>query len=104
MNVTFGEVATFNCSGYGKSLNWTVDGIDVYQMTTEMIELLGISTVTMKEIYDPPEIYTFDSFVSITANCLSNRTIQCIIHDCYSLFQVTSSGFLHVEGIMSLAW
>ena len=99
MNVTFGEVATFNCSGSGERLNWTVDGVDVHQMTTEMIELLGISVVTMKEIFPFPDIYTFESFMNITANCLSNRTVQCIMYGCSSSFQITSSGFLQVEGI-----
>ena len=98
MNVTVGEVATFNCSGSGISLNWTVDGVDVHQMTNEMIEVLGISVVTMKEILLSPNVYTFKSFVNITANCLSNRTVQCIIHSCYSWFYLTSGGFLQVEG------
>ena len=104
MNVTLGEAATFNCSGIGDSLNWTVDGVDVHQMTTEMIEALGISVVTMKEIFPIFDMYTFKSFVNITANCISNRTVQCIIHSsCYYLSYVTSSGFLQVEGtIMSL--
>ena len=102
MNVTLGEVATFNCSGVGRNLNWTVDGVDVHQMTTEMIEVLGISVVTMKEMFPFPD-YTFNSFVNITANCLSNRTVRCIIYSCYSSVYVTSSGFLQVEGtIMSL--
>ena len=104
MNATLGEAATFNCSGVGRSLNWTVDGVDVHQMTTEMIEASGISVVTMKEIFPFLDMYTFKSFVNITANCLSNRTVQCIIHSsCYYLSYVTSSGVLQVEGtIMSL--
>ena len=99
MNVAVGELATFNCSGIGDSLNWTVDGVDVHQMTTEMIEVMGISVVTMKEIFPLLGIYTFNSFVNITANCLSNRTVQCIIHSCPSSFHA-SSGFLQVEGII----
>ena len=98
MNATLGEAATFNCSGVGRSLNWTVDGVDVHQMTTEMIEVLGISVVTMKEMFPFPD-YTFNSFVNITANCLSNRTVQCIIHSCPPSFHA-SSGFLQVEGII----
>ena len=98
MNVAVGELATFNCSGIGDSLNWTVDGVDVHQMTTEMIEVMGISVVTMKEIFPLLGIYTFNSYVNITANCLSNRTVQCIIHSCPSSFHALS-GLLQVEGI-----
>ena len=102
MNVTFGEVATFDCSGIGDSLNWTVDGVDVHQMTTEMIELLGIKILTTKE----PFIfylnrYIFQSTVNITANCFTNYTsVKCIVRGCW--YQVSSSGgVLQVEGTLT---
>ena len=101
MNVTFGEVATFDCSGIGDSLNWTVDGVDVHQMTTEMIELLGIKILTTKEPFIfYPNRYIFQSTVNITANCFSNYSVKCIVRGCW--YQVSSSGFLQVEGLANV--
>ena len=102
MNVTFGEIATFNCSGIGDSLNWTVDGVYVNQMTNEMIELLGIKILTTEEPFNNifyPSRYIFQSTVNITANCFSNN-VKCIVRGCW--YQVSSSGFLQVEGLANV--
>ena len=102
MNVTFGEVATFDCSGIGESLNWTVDGVYVHQMTNEMIKLLGIKILTTEEPFEIlyPNRYIFQSTVNITANCFTNYTsVKCIVRSCW--YQVSSSGVLQVEGTLT---
>ena len=101
MNVTFGEVATFDCSGIGDSLNWTVDGVYVRQMTNEMIELLGIKIFTTEEpFFIYPDRYIFQSTMNITANCFSNYTkVECIVRGCW--YQESSSGVLQVEGTLT---
>ena len=98
VNATFGETATFHCSGYGYIMTWLIDGTDVLLMSPEMINFRGIEVSTMKEpIYFYYLTYTYQSSIKMTANCINNfTTVQCRVSTCE--YQVTSSASLQVEG------
>ena len=80
---------------------WTIDGTDVKSMSPEMIELRGVEVNTIKYYYYSCAgvIYTYQSWLNMTANCINNFTaIQCVMSSDVIGYQVTSSGFLLVQG------
>ena len=101
INATFGETATFYCSGHGHNVTWMIDGTDVKLMSPEMIKLRGIEVATTKfmiyiDVYFP-EIYSIQSSLNIIANCINNyTTVQCSINTCSNFH--TANGSLKVEG------
>ena len=98
---TFGETATFNCSGRGSIMTWLIDGTDVILMSPEMINLRGIEVATMKSYYlyhAGYVYYTYQSSISMTANCINNlTTVQCRVSTCWLRVQ-NAVVSLQVEG------
>ena len=102
VNATFGETATFHCSGDGISMIWTIDGTDVKSMSPETIELRGVKVNRTKN-YSLNCGYYYQSWLNMTANCINNFTaIQCVMSSVVNMYHATSSGFLQVQGTIPI--
>lgn len=101
--MSYGDTATFTCSGYGHIISWTVDNTNVASMGQAMAARRGISTNSSKIYYGG--FYHIDSELLISGNCLNNlAAVQCTVYSCSNLSSATSTTrILRVESLhMSL--
>ena len=93
-NVSLNERATFYCEGYGDSLHWFIDGVDISNITDEELEARGIDNYTNNNWWCN---YKY-SYLSVAGNCLNNNTgVYCLIWgDIY--YERSSTAELIVKG------